>query len=52
MLWDLSEQGEASAYARKGFAMLLDKRCMRCNRRLTNPVSIETGIGPECANRM
>lgn len=23
-------------------------RCRRCNRKLTNPESIESGIGPEC----
>lgn len=27
-------------------------RCGRCGRKLTNPVSIATGIGPECAGRM
>ena len=25
--------------------------CRKCNRPLTNPVSIETGIGPECGGR-
>jgi hypothetical protein len=26
-------------------------KCCRCGRKLTDPVSIETGIGPECASR-
>lgn len=28
-----------------------EARCVRCNRKLTEPVSIETGIGPECGGR-
>lgn len=27
-------------------------RCYRCNHKLTNPISLETGIGPKCAGRM
>lgn len=27
-------------------------RCRRCNRLLTHPESIKSGIGPECAKRM
>jgi hypothetical protein len=27
-------------------------RCCRCNRKLTVPASIESGIGPECASKM
>jgi len=26
--------------------------CCRCGRKLTHPESIESGIGPECSNRM
>lgn len=33
----------------RGFSYLLEGRCRRCNRRLTNPESISTGIGPECS---
>lgn len=41
----------------RGFAFndvefLASKRCIRCNRTLTTPESIELGIGPECARRM
>lgn len=28
---------------------LMESQCRRCNRRLTNPESLLTGIGPECA---
>lgn len=52
MLWSLAERGADSPYAKRGMQMLLDKRCVRCNRRLTTPASIELGIGPECAGRI
>jgi len=29
----------------------LEGRCRRCNRRLTHPESIRSGIGPECGRR-
>lgn len=29
----------------------VEKSCLICSRRLTNPTSLETGIGPECAKR-
>ena len=34
-----------------GLKYLLEGCCRRCNRRLSNPKSIETGIGPVCAGR-
>ena len=40
-------EGDASRYADK-VEMKLSKRCMRCNRKLTTPQSIEDGIGPIC----
>ena len=33
------------------YAVMLSKRCVRCNRKLTNPESIKAGIGPECATK-
>ena len=51
MLWSMATQGESSPYHRKGVRMLLDKRCAKCNRKLTHPASIITGIGPECRKR-
>lgn len=34
------------------YEMLLEKYCLRCNRLLTHPESIESGIGPECSKRL
>ena len=31
--------------------LLVEKKCIRCNRRLTTPESIKSGIGPECIKR-
>lgn len=30
------------------YTMLLEERCGKCGRELTDPVSIERGLGPEC----
>ena len=35
----------------EGVNFLVEKRCIRCNRRLTTPESIKAGIGPECAGK-
>lgn len=35
-------------YADKGVQLHVEKRCLRCNRQLTDPESIQRGIGPEC----
>lgn len=51
LLWSLATEGEASRFYAKGARILLEGRCVRCNRKLTHPVSIVTGIGPECAKR-
>lgn len=37
--------------AARGFSVLVAGVCRRCNRKLTVPASIESGIGPECAGR-
>lgn len=34
-----------------GLELLVEKRCILCNRRLTTPESIKAGIGPYCAGR-
>lgn len=34
-----------------GYRLLLEGRCVVCNRKLTDPVSIRTGIGPVCGGR-
>jgi len=34
-----------------GYRMLCEGRCVVCNRKLTDPMSITTGYGPECGGR-
>lgn len=34
-----------------GYALLLEGRCLVCNRKLTDPTSIRLGIGPKCGGR-
>lgn len=38
-------------YKNKGMEILITKNCMRCNRTLTTPQSIQDGIGPECKQK-
>lgn len=45
---DLS-MGDASVLRARGFRVLASTTCRRCNRDLTTPESIESGIGPVCA---
>ena len=35
----------------EGYRLLLEGRCVKCNKKLTKPESIRTGIGPVCAGR-
>ena len=44
--------GEEQAIEDAGFKLHHEGRCCRCGRRLTVPSSIESGIGPECAQIM
>ena len=48
ILQSLMVEGNSSRFADK-VDMKLSKRCMRCNRTLTTPQSIEEGIGPICS---
>ena len=32
--------------------VMRSSNCCRCGKKLTNPLSIETGIGPECSGRI
>lgn len=52
LLWSLATEGERSPYYVMGYRIRVEKRCLICNRRLTHPESLETGIGPDCATRM
>ena len=47
-LWDLIMDDENSHFRSLGMTLLVSKHCIRCNRTLTTPESIENGIGPEC----
>lgn len=51
MVQSLSTEGEASRYYKMGYRVEHERTCRRCNRRLTNPESIQSGLGPECAGR-
>lgn len=48
---DLVVRGESSYWLGRGYKVQHAGTCVRCNRKLTDPVSIETGIGPVCAGR-
>ena len=47
MLWSLATEGEQSRWAAK-YRLLVRAKCLRCNRTLTDPVSITIGVGPVC----
>lgn len=38
-------------YRNLGVEYMVEGSCRKCNRALTNPVSIESGIGPICAQK-
>jgi hypothetical protein len=35
----------------RSYELMASVRCIRCNRKLTNPDSVVAGIGPECAGK-
>jgi hypothetical protein len=45
------EIGSGAGELPKEFELLPATRCNRCNRLLTRPLSIRTGVGDECGNR-
>ena len=47
IIWRIA-QGEVV----EGYELLTDRRCLICNRTLTEPESIERGIGPLCWDRL
>lgn len=51
LLWSLATEGEVSPYYLMGYRLLVEGTCIRCNRKLTHPDSIASGIGPECSQR-
>lgn len=40
-----------SYWRQEGYELLVEGTCVRCNRPLTTPESIEAGIGPVCAEK-
>ncbi len=52
MLWSLATRGAESRWNKKGYELLVEGRCLICNRKLTEPESIRTGIGPTCRERL
>lgn len=51
MLSSFTRLGNESRYYAMGYRFMMEAKCRRCNRALTNPTSIKSGIGPECAGR-
>jgi hypothetical protein len=43
LLWELATGGEI-----EDCSLLVSKRCLKCGRVLTDPTSLELGIGPTC----
>lgn len=52
VLWDIATNGDQSRFFQKGMRLEASETCIICNRKLTNPLSIATKVGPECAARM
>jgi hypothetical protein len=55
-IWcDLATRGTAEDrhghWYTHGYRLLVESRCCVCNKKLTHPESITSGIGPECAKR-
>lgn len=49
--WAIKQVREGKALP-EGYSIQHEGRCCRCGRTLTDPLSIERGIGPECWERM
>lgn len=48
-MWaDLALRGDKGFWSSHDYGLMLEGRCVRCNRPLTDPKSIELGIGPKC----
>ncbi len=51
-IWaDLVNRGGDGYWGQVGYEVLLEGRCVVCNRKLTDPDSIQLGIGPVCGGR-
>lgn len=52
ILWSMAVDPEQSPWKRYGWSLLAEGACLRCNRPLTTPESILSGIGPICAEKI
>jgi hypothetical protein len=50
LVWSLATDSGFSEYADR-YSLLVSGTCVKCNRKLTTPESIKTGIGPVCDGR-
>jgi hypothetical protein len=51
LFFSLAADGERSPWYARGFRLLAESTCIVCNRALTTPESIRSGIGPTCEGR-
>jgi len=51
MLLSLMTRPAGGYFGGEGYTVEGEKRCLRCNRKLTTPESIEAGLGPECRGK-
>jgi uncharacterized protein DUF6011 len=51
LLWSLALDGAFSRYA-ETYEFLMEGTCAVCNRVLTEPLSLTTGIGPVCREKV
>lgn len=43
---------EDGTFRDHAYTVTVSKKCLKCNRKLTNPESLMTGYGPECGGRI
>jgi hypothetical protein len=51
LIWELATKGTFVNKRGEKYSLLIEAKCLRCNRKLTEPESIRTGIGPICCGR-
>lgn len=49
MLWHIAANIPHPRFDVRRYELMHEGRCLKCNRKLTTPESIESGIGPICA---
>lgn len=49
LIWVL---GQGQKEGLEGYELVVSKKCLICNRELTDPESVERGIGPGCWEKM